>query len=74
MALLQTGEPGSIEKFGMIGLLGIAVVVLWRAYVKKDEQVTALTRELAEAAKLLESLGHSGDSCSPGTTRKRSTR
>lgn len=54
-AFLQTDSIGA-EKLGVIGLLAVATVVLWRAYQAKDRQVQALTRELLEYLRLLDEL------------------
>jgi hypothetical protein len=37
---------GKLEYSGLVGVLLIAVGVLWRAYLKKDDQVQALIKEM----------------------------
>ena len=41
-------SPGAVEKLGVIGLLAVAVVILWRQLQKKEAQIETLTRELVE--------------------------
>lgn len=45
---ISSGTVGQIERLGLTGALLVAVGVLWRSLARKDEQLTLITRQVAE--------------------------
>lgn len=43
------GWVGQVERLGLTGALILAVGVLWRSQVRKDEQLQTITKEVAQA-------------------------